>query len=309
MTQSTATSTPLVLIHGLLGSSRNLKSWAQLLLKHLDGVADTVILLDVVNHGGSVKHGPLSMRYEDMCEDVLFTLSEMGINECHLLGHSLGGKLAACTALRSVQAAMSSRSSLNIKSLVMLDISPVAYSPEDFSTVLNTVNFLVQTKSEIAKSVTKKDVSKILAREIHDPSLAAFLLSSIGDVVCPLPPKATSLSSSSSSSPPLTSSGEVCAPSTTLGWKFLLDGIHPSLDAIMGFPSDVAAHGPFNKPTLVYKGAKSPFVRSKHIETISTFFPSYFLLSEKDSGHWLHHEKPDETTTKVAKFLKTVAQQ
>jgi len=299
---------PLVLIHGLLGSSRNLKSWGELVLNHLGGLCHEAIFLDVVNHGGSVKHGPILMDYESMSRDVTYTLGKLGVNACHLIGHSLGGKVAAATALTS----SSGEGELDIKSLTLLDISPVAYSQQDFSTVVSTVNFLVQTKSEIAKSVSKRDVSKILAREIHDPSLAAFLLSSIGDVVCPVPPK-NELSDS-----PAPDSNEVCAPSKQLGWKFLLDGIEPSIENVMNFPFGPLTSGEgiggssafrsFNRPTLVYKGANSQFVKSRHLPILGSLFPSYFLLTEKNCGHWLHHEAPDETSQKVASFVKTVVQ-
>lgn len=201
---------PLVLLHGLLGSSRNLQSWGQLLLSHLEGVCDEAILLDIVNHGGSVKHGPLIMDYESMSLDVTYTLQKLGVKSCHLIGHSMGGKIAAAAALMtsssssfSPSTSTSSTTNLDIKSLTMLDISPVSYSQQDFATVLTTINFLVQTKSEIAKSVSKRDVSKILAREIHDSSLAAFLLSSIGDVVCPIPPKKKSSNDHADDSSPL----------------------------------------------------------------------------------------------------------
>lgn len=37
--------------------------------------------------------------------------------------------------------------------------------------------------------------------------------------------------------------------------------------------------------------------------TITSLFPLYNLASIKDAGHWLHFDKPDETSLTVAKFV------
>jgi predicted alpha/beta-fold hydrolase len=62
---------PVILLHGLLGSSRSLQSFAKLLHFKLEGKHD-VISFDLRNHGQtSSLYGPLPMNYRIMAEDVI----------------------------------------------------------------------------------------------------------------------------------------------------------------------------------------------------------------------------------------------
>ena len=270
---------PIIILHGLLGSSRNLQSWSQLLHSKLNSYHD-IYLLDLRNHGGSVRLGPLSMSYIDMAKDVLTTADFLGIGKFHIIGHSLGGKVSASTAL------LDSRENLNrVRSVCLLDISPVIYDSDSdvFAEVSKTVEFLVQTRDQICNAESRKDIGDILSECFGDESLVSFLLANIQGAVCDPKQRQTSQQPS-------------------FEWKFLIDGISPSMGEIGGFPWSPQADR-FNGPTLVYKAADSLFVRSSHIPLISSFFPSYTMISEKGAGHWLHIEKPNETTQKVAQFF------
>jgi esterase len=101
---------PLVILHGLLGSSRNWGSAARDLAAHLP-----VYLLDARNHGESP--WAESCTYEDMAEDVVAWAQCQGFTRFYLLGHSMGGKTAmrlACSFPRLLQG------------LIVADIAPVA---------------------------------------------------------------------------------------------------------------------------------------------------------------------------------------
>ncbi|MEI8192361.1 MAG: alpha/beta fold hydrolase [Flavobacteriia bacterium] len=82
---------PLVILHGLFGSGDN---W-QALAKRFSPFY-TVYLVDLRNHG----HSPWdnSHTYEDMVEDVYAWVIAQGLKDIHLLGHSMGGKVAMCFA-------------------------------------------------------------------------------------------------------------------------------------------------------------------------------------------------------------------
>lgn len=86
---SANTKEPIVILHGLLGSSRNLMSWAKLLNSKLNNQHD-IYLLDLRNHGQSTKLGPLLMEYNLMAGDIIATLDSLNINSFNLIGHSLG---------------------------------------------------------------------------------------------------------------------------------------------------------------------------------------------------------------------------
>ena len=63
---------------------------------------------------------------------------------------------------------------------------------------------------------------------------------------------------------------------------------------------------PYTNPVLVMKGALSKFVKSSHIAPIATLFPLFTLLTVRDAGHWLHFEKPKESSESLIKFIRRV---
>ncbi len=84
---------PLVILHGMLGSSRNWQTTGQDLTEKFH-----VLALDLRNHGESPHDA--AMTYEAMMEDVLAWLDVQGLRQITLLGHSMGGKVAMLLACR-----------------------------------------------------------------------------------------------------------------------------------------------------------------------------------------------------------------
>ena len=89
---------PLLLLHGLFGSSSNFRSPGLQLAK--DG-RRPVLLADLRNHGNSPWSDDCSL--ESMAEDVVDTLDAMGLEQVTICGHSLGGKVAMAAALKAPQ--------------------------------------------------------------------------------------------------------------------------------------------------------------------------------------------------------------
>jgi len=102
---------PLVLLHGLLGSSRNWQTTGADLAAFYH-----VWALDLRNHGKSPHAG--SMSYPDMMDDVLAWMDAHGLGKATLLGHSLGGKVAMLIACRHPE---------RVERLIVVDIAPKAY--------------------------------------------------------------------------------------------------------------------------------------------------------------------------------------
>lgn len=85
---------PVVLLHGLMGSGA---CWAPL-ARTLEGAFD-VVMPDLRGHGDSSAphHG---YRYDDHASDVVGLVRGLGLSRPVLLGHSMGGMIAAVVASR-----------------------------------------------------------------------------------------------------------------------------------------------------------------------------------------------------------------
>ncbi len=106
--------TSLVLLHGLLGSSRNWQSAGAELASAAGG--RRVCALDLRNHGRSPWHD--RMDYDAMVADVTDWILKNSTGPVDLLGHSMGGKVAMAIACR--------RPDL-VRKLMVVDIAPRAY--------------------------------------------------------------------------------------------------------------------------------------------------------------------------------------
>lgn len=105
---------PLVLLHGLLGSSRNWQTAGAGLAEAADG--RNVWALDLRNHGKSPWRD--EMTYEAMMADVLAWLDARGLGAVDLMGHSMGGKAAMLLACRYPE---------RVRRLIVVDIAPKSY--------------------------------------------------------------------------------------------------------------------------------------------------------------------------------------
>lgn len=99
---------PLIILHGLFGISDNWVSIGKELSAH-----HKVIIPDLRNHGRSPHSTAFS--YNVMRDDLLELYSDLSIRRAHILGHSMGGKLAMDFALNYPDM---------VEKLVVVDISP-----------------------------------------------------------------------------------------------------------------------------------------------------------------------------------------
>ena len=86
----------LVILHGLLGASRNWTTIGKALQDRFD-----VHVPDLRNHGYS-PHAD-SMRWSELVADVLLYLDTHALGEVLLIGHSLGGYIVGNYALKYPQ--------------------------------------------------------------------------------------------------------------------------------------------------------------------------------------------------------------
>lgn len=144
----------VILIHGLFGNLDNLKGLANHLKNDFN-----VLLVDLPAHGDS----PAMKNFDfvEYAEMVTNTIKHLEISQPHIVGHSLGGKIAMTMALKQL---------CDIKSLIVADIAPVSYPPRH-DKVFNALNAVAFDKIS-----SRSDVREIFSRELSDEGTRQFLL-------------------------------------------------------------------------------------------------------------------------------------
>ncbi|MCB1661688.1 MAG: alpha/beta fold hydrolase [Pseudomonadales bacterium] len=148
---------PVILLHGLFGSLRNLSQVSKALAGHF-----SVYLLDMRNHGDSPHHS--DMAFSDMADDVIGFMNAQQIKQAHLLGHSMGGKAAMQLALNHAE---------RVNKLIVADIAPVTYSRRH-DPVLKGLTEVKQAQPE-----SRREADQLLAKHVLEPEVRAFLLKSL----------------------------------------------------------------------------------------------------------------------------------
>lgn len=131
---------PLIILHGLYGSSDN---WVSIAKKIGDSY--TVYLPDLRNHGKS-PHSD-THDYNSMRDDLFELVSELRIRKFFLAGHSMGGKAAMAFAAKWPEM---------IYGLLIADISPFTNE--------NTLKPVYSQHKSILKTILSIDLSKVRSR-------------------------------------------------------------------------------------------------------------------------------------------------
>jgi len=149
---------PLVILHGLLGSGDNwqglAKGWAQ---------DYDMLIPDLRNHGRS-PHAE-EAGFSAMAADVIELIDEAGLAQVTVLGHSLGGKVAMRLALDFPE---------RVKGLVVVDIAPKAYPPAH-QALLEALLAV-----DLSRFTTRSEVETVLAGSIPEPVIRQWLLKNLG---------------------------------------------------------------------------------------------------------------------------------
>ena len=151
----------LVILHGLFGDGENWRNQAKKLAADF-----TVHSLDMRNHGASPHASQIS--YPAMAADVRRTCQSLGVQEFHLLGHSMGGKTAMQLALDHPSV---------VKHLIIVDIAPKQY-PHHHQAVLDGLT-QIQTLSRSGNLTSRRQADSALAEHIDDKHTRAFLLKNL----------------------------------------------------------------------------------------------------------------------------------
>ena len=155
---------PLIILHGLYGSSDNWVSIAKMVSEHY-----TVYLPDLRNHGLS-PHSEV-MNYQAMSEDLLELAQQLNLNNFFLAGHSMGGKVAMSFALTWPE---------KISGLLIVDISPFVNEFGKNNEYLKHKTILeAMYKLNLSKITTRNDADAELKKKIKSEKIRGFILKNL----------------------------------------------------------------------------------------------------------------------------------
>lgn len=154
---------PAVLLHGFLGSGRNLSSLARRLVERDPSLS--IVVPDLGGHGASPPLTP-DAGPETMAEEVLATARAAGLaGPLELVGHSLGGKVA----LEAIR-----RHPADVSRATLLDIAPGPIPPGVGSEAALTLLL-----SAPDRAPSREDFRAALSRGEFPPPLVDWLLMNV----------------------------------------------------------------------------------------------------------------------------------
>jgi pimeloyl-ACP methyl ester carboxylesterase len=148
---------PLIILHGLFGSSDNWQTHA----KRLSTMCK-VVLVDQRNHG----HAPHleEMNYDAIADDLLELAAHEGLRDIILLGHSMGGK----SAMRFAQ-----KSGFLVDALIVADMGIKGY-PRHHDLIFKGLNAV-----DVDNCDSRKTAEGRLSTHIQDESTMQFLMKNL----------------------------------------------------------------------------------------------------------------------------------
>jgi pimeloyl-ACP methyl ester carboxylesterase len=149
---------PLVILHGMLGSSRNWQVAGRELAQSFH-----VHALDLRNHGQS-PHAE-DMSYDAMLGDVLDWLDERQLQRVTLLGHSMGGKLSMLLACRHPA---------RVERLIVVDISP-----KDYHWVAHRAEFAAMHELKLEHLQSRAEAELRFEARVDDWAMRKFLATNL----------------------------------------------------------------------------------------------------------------------------------
>ena len=245
--------TPLVIVHGLYGSSDN---WLNI-GKHLAGKF-TVYMVDLRNHG----HSPFAPThtFDDMRNDLAVFFDQHKIEKATLLGHSMGGKTAMWFAADYPE---------KIEKLIIADIAPKDYMllKEDSQYYLHQNILLAMQEVDFTQVKSRGDVNDFMAQKIDDERIRQFLLKNVGK------DKSTKQFKWRVNAEVLYNNLDEIVSGVNKNW---LDDRIPIT----------------SYPVIFIRGMKSKYILPEDEDLIKEIYPDATIVDIPDAGHWLHAEQP-----------------
>jgi len=244
----------VVLLHGLFGSGNNLGQIARGLKE--EHRAHSV---DLPDHGRSDWLPHASIQGYAHC--VAAWMDDQQLTNSCVIGHSLGGKVAMQLAVNRPEL---------IKRIVILDISPMAYTVRRHDHIFAGLNAVKATGVK-----TRADARDILLAHIDEPSVADFLLTSA-----------------------------YADDSGLIDWRFNLVQLEADYRHMLSGIEVQEARGlPCQIPSLVIRGADSAYVPKTTKQDFAHLFGALSVVTVKNAGHWLHQEQTETVLSIIGRFI------
>jgi esterase len=148
---------PIIILHGLFGSSDNWLSIAKVLAEN-----NTIYLPDQRNHGQS--EGNETFDYPSMAADLKEFIETHNIENPVIIGHSMGGKVSMSFATQHPEM---------LKKLIVVDIAPKQY-PIHHDTILEGLMSI-----DIDNLGSRSEADKQLAQYVEEVGVRQFLLKNL----------------------------------------------------------------------------------------------------------------------------------
>ena len=250
----------IVFVHGLMAFSANWRKIANLLEDQYQ-----CLIYDQRGHGRSFKpetgYSPV-----DFAEDLNKITDELGWDKFHLVGHSMGGRVAMVFAHLFPD---------KVRTLTIEDIG-VEVQPESYKyyeQMLNVVPTPFQTK-EAMKSFFEDQFLKLFTPKESPVVLKTFLMANIEE-----------------------------KPEGIWDWKFSKQAIVEIVKE--GHVRDRWLElSSFKMPVLLIRGENSHVLYRDEFEKMLQINPQVHGVEIKGAGHWVHYEKYQEFVKELSDFIR-----
>jgi len=276
--------TPIIFIHGLLGSCTNFRA-----LQQLAAHTRPTVAVDLRNHGAS-PHTAGGMTFEQLAEDIAHVIHDTlhtlpshypsyfhhhheKITKVDIIGHSLGGKTAM--TLQYLYPDL-------IRKNIVVDISPVTYDTSDpqWKNVAGIVEAVYKLNPQLYKN--RQDIDKELAKSVPDIGVRSFVAQNL------VPQKDGSYK-----------------------WRINTEAILQSIRTFATFPTkqelqikyqqkqssnnttiSTASHTHKQNEMWFIAGEKSTYLQPHHYPVVHDYFSNAKFRVIRGAGHWVHADKP-----------------
>jgi esterase len=255
----------VVVLHGLYGCSDNWMSFAKKISEKY-----RVIAIDLRNHGASPHFS--SHTYPDMVSDIASFFDRMNIGKAHIIGHSMGGKVAMAYAADFPE---------RIVSLAVADIAPKNYMEHPESTnqfKIHSAILDILLSVDLSKFYSRKAIESEIGKMISDPFVVSFIMKNLK------------------------------RENSGFEWKINISVLKKYLPQIVGgvdyslFEERLPI---FNYPVLFIKGGLSNYIQEEDLPLIKRIYPDAQFEVIEGTTHYLHAEKPDEFIGCYCRFISS----